>query len=62
MEIRIVSYNGMFDGNTGGFSWWVILYTNLLDKKTQSAAMTFENTVQMLHDIHWKGKLRDDQY
>jgi hypothetical protein len=33
MEICIVSYNGMYDGNTGGFSRHVISYTSLLDEK-----------------------------
>jgi hypothetical protein len=59
---KVVSYNGLFEGATGGFSWRVISYTHLSDEKTQNAATTFENTVQMFEDIYRREELKDDQY
>jgi hypothetical protein len=62
MEIRIVTYTGKFDGPNSGRTQKVISYAHLSDEKSQIAATTFVNTVQMLDDIHERGELEGEDY
>ncbi len=62
MEIRIVTYTGKFEGPNSGRTQKVISDAHLSDEKSQIAATTFVNTVQMLDDIHQRGELEAKDY
>ncbi len=62
MEIRIVTYNGRFNGPNAALTQHVISYAHLLDDKPQIAVTTFINTEQMFEDIYQRQELTDNDY
>ena len=57
MEIRIVTYNGKFDGPESGASRRVLSYIVLSADKPQIAATSFVNTQLMIEDIMLRKEL-----
>ena len=56
MEIRIATFQRKDTGR------WVVSYSHLSDKKTQIAATTFQNTIQMMNDLIEREDLNNDDY